>query len=142
VHGETVADLVTQVASAELVLGSAGIETTVDIDATLVPASASQLLAAVVREAVTNILRHSDARTVSIAFPSTGPCLALVIVNDAAGSPRSGEATGSPSSGTGLASLAARCTAAGARLVAGPTDDGRFEVRVELTPNSTHTQPS
>jgi two-component system, NarL family, sensor histidine kinase DesK len=142
VHGETVADLATQVASAELVLGSAGIETMVDIDATLVPASASQLLAAVVREAVTNILRHSDARTVSIAFPGTGPCLALVIVNDAAGSPRSGEAGGSPSSGTGLASLAARCTAAGARLVAGPTDDGKFEVRVELTPNSTHTQPS
>jgi two-component system, NarL family, sensor histidine kinase DesK len=139
VHGETVADLATQVASAELVLGSAGIETTVDIDTTQVPASASRLLAAVVREAVTNILRHSDARTVSITFPGTGPCPTLVIVNDGAGSTRSGTAT-APSSGTGLASLAARCAAAGARLVAGPADDGRFEVGVELKPSDSEPQ--
>jgi two-component system, NarL family, sensor histidine kinase DesK len=140
VHGETVADLATQAASAELVLGSAGIDTTVDIDTTLVPASASRLLAAVVREAVTNILRHSDARTVSIALHGKGPYLTLVIVNDGTESPRSGTAARAPSSGTGLASLAARCAAAGARLHAGPTDDGRFEVRVELSPSHTETQ--
>jgi two-component system sensor histidine kinase DesK len=140
VHGETVADLATQVASADLVLRSAGIETTVDIDTTLVPASASRLLAAVVREAVTNILRHSDARTVSIALHGEGPCLTLVIVNDGTGSPRSDTAAGAPSSGTGLASLAARCAAAGARLVAGPAGDDRFEVRVELPPSRTETQ--
>jgi two-component system, NarL family, sensor histidine kinase DesK len=128
VHGETVADLATQVASAELVLGSAGIETTVDIDPRLVPASASRLLAAVVREAVTNILRHSEARTVSIAFHANGPRLTLVIVNDGAGSTAA-------ASGTGLASLAARCAAAGARLVAGPVDADRFEVKVELPPS-------
>jgi two-component system sensor histidine kinase DesK len=133
VHGETVADLATQVASAELVLGSAGIGTEVDIDVAQVPASASRLLAAVVREAVTNILRHSDGRTVSIAFDGTGPCPTLVIVNDGTPSPPSGV----PSSGTGLASLAARCAAAGARLVAGATSEGGFEVRVELTPSGT-----
>src|SRR5918997_640110 len=37
-HGATVSDLSTQVASAELVLASAGIHTTVDIDTSLVPA--------------------------------------------------------------------------------------------------------
>jgi two-component system sensor histidine kinase DesK len=131
VHGETVADLATQVASAELVLRSAGIETTVDVDTTLVPASASQLLAAVVREAVTNILRHSDARTVSIAFHRNGRGPTLAIVNDGTGN----MAAGVPSSATGLASLAARCAVDGARLVAGPIADGRFEVRVELTPS-------
>jgi two-component system, NarL family, sensor histidine kinase DesK len=135
VHGETVADLATQVASAELVLRSAGIETTVDVDTTLAPASASRLLAAVVREAVTNILRHSDARTVSIAFHGNGPGPTLAIVNDGTGS----TAAGVPSSGTGLASLAARCAAEGARLVAGPIADGRFEVRVELTPSGTES---
>jgi two-component system sensor histidine kinase DesK len=140
VHGETVADLATQIASAELVLGSAGIETTVDIDTTLVPASVSRLLATVVREAVTNILRHSDARTVSMALHGTGPDPALVIVSDGTGRPESGTAAGVFSSGTGLASLAARCEAAGARMVAGPADDGRFEVRVELPLSSTETQ--
>jgi two-component system sensor histidine kinase DesK len=135
VHGETVADLATQVAAAELVLDSAGIETTVDIDETLVPAHASRLLAAVLREAVTNILRHSDARTVSIAFHQAEPSLTLVIVNDGSATQRSD----TPSSGTGLASLAARCAATGARLVAGRVGDGRFEVRVELPPNGTRS---
>jgi two-component system sensor histidine kinase DesK len=134
VHGETVADLATQLASAELVLDSAGIETTINVDNAQVPASTSGLLAAVVREAVTNILRHSEARTVSIAFDRTGPSPTLVIVNDGVGSPRSGTAADGSSSGTGLASLAARCSAVGGRLVSRPADGGRFEVRVELPP--------
>jgi two-component system, NarL family, sensor histidine kinase DesK len=137
VHGETVADLATQLASAELVLASAGIGTTVDIDTTRVPASASRLLAAVVREAVTNILRHSDARMVSIALHGDGRSPTFVVVNDGVGSQQSGTAAEPSSSGTGLASLAARCAAAGARLVAGPRDDGRFEVRVDLAPSRT-----
>jgi two-component system sensor histidine kinase DesK len=134
-HGETVADLATQIASAELVLGSAGIETTIDVDSAQVSASASRLLAAVVREAVTNILRHSDARKVSITFDGTEPCPTLVIVNDGAGRPKDGPAPDGPSSGTGLAGLAARCASAGGRLVSGPANDGRFEVRVELPPS-------
>jgi two-component system sensor histidine kinase DesK len=93
------------------------------------------VLAAVVREAVTNILRHADARAVSIAFHGDGPRPALAIVNDGIES----AAGGVPSSGTGLASLAARCAAEGARLAAGPIADGRFEVRVELTPGSTRS---
>jgi two-component system sensor histidine kinase DesK len=127
VHGETVADLATQVASAELVLGSAGIGTTIDVDAAALPAATSRLLAAVVREAVTNVLRHSAARSVWITFAHP----TLTVVND--GVDGSLGSTG-PMSGTGLASLAARCSAAGARLMARPADGGRFEVRVELAP--------
>jgi two-component system, NarL family, sensor histidine kinase DesK len=126
VHGETVADLATQIASAELVLGSAGIETTIDVDSAQVSPSASRLLAAVVREAVTNILRHSDARKVSITFDGTERCSTLVIVNDGARRPKNGTAPDGPSSGTGLAVLAARCATAGGRLVSGPANDGRF----------------
>ena len=137
VHGETVADLATQIASAELVLGSAGIETTIDIGSPQVSASASRLLAGVVREAVTNILRHSDARKVSITFDGTGPCPTLVIVNDGAGRQKGGTATDGPSSGTGLAALAAQCATAGGLLVSGPATEGRFEVRVELPPSGT-----
>ena len=132
VHGETVTDLATQLASAELVLRSAGIATTVDVDSPRLPASTSRLLAAVVREAVTNILRHSDARTVSIALDRTGPSPTLVIVNDGVPSPRPATTADGSSSGTGLASLAARCSAVGARLVSHPADGGRFEVSVEL----------
>jgi two-component system, NarL family, sensor histidine kinase DesK len=137
VHGETVADLATQIASAELVLGSADIETTIDVDSPQVSASTSRLLAAVVREAVTNILRHSDARKVSITFDGTERGSTLVIMNDGAGRRKGGTAPDGPSSGTGLAVLAARCATAGGRLVSGPANDGRFEVRVELPPSGT-----
>ena len=135
VHGETVADLASQVASAELVLGSAGIETTVDVDSAQLSTSVSRLLAAVVREAVTNILRHSDARKVSIMFDGSEPCPTLVIVNDGARRPKDDAAPDRPASGTGLAVLAARCASAGGRMVSGPATDGKFEVRVELPPN-------
>jgi two-component system, NarL family, sensor histidine kinase DesK len=137
VHGETVADLATQIASAELVLNSAGIETTVAVDSARVPAAARQLLAVVVREAVTNILRHSEARAVSIMFDGIEPRPTLVIVNDGVAQPKSGTTFAVPSSGTGLAALATRCAAVGARLDAGLTGDGRFEVRVELPPGGT-----
>jgi two-component system, NarL family, sensor histidine kinase DesK len=137
VHGDTVADLATQIASAELVLGSAGIETTIDGDSAQVPASASRLLAAVVREAVTNILRHSDARKVSITFDGTERSSTLVVVNDGARRPKGGTAPDGPSSGTGLAVLAERCATAGGRLVSGPANHGGFEVRVELPPSGT-----
>ncbi|TWD73158.1 two-component system sensor histidine kinase DesK [Kribbella amoyensis] len=121
VHGETVADLATQLASAELVLRSAGIETAIDVDSTLVPLTESTLLAAVVREAVTNILRHSDARSVRVTFDAA----TLLIVND-------GVRSGPSGAGTGLGSLAARCASTGCRLSAGPVGDGSFEVKVEL----------
>ncbi len=137
VHGDTVADLATQIASAELVLGSAGIETTIDVDSAHVSASAARLLAAVVREAVTNILRHSDARKVSITLDRTERCSTLLIVNDGAGRPKGGTTTDRPPSGTGLAAMAARCATAGGRLMFGPANDGGFEVRVELPPSGT-----
>ncbi|MEV0201446.1 histidine kinase [Nonomuraea sp. NPDC050691] len=136
VQGETVAGLSPQLASAGLVLASAGIETTIDADAgdiARMPDSMSRLLAAVVRESVTNVLRHSDARTVSITFAGTPPYPTLMVVNDGVRRDRDA-AQGDPVGGTGLASLAARCAAAGARLVAGPVADGRFEVRVEYPP--------
>lgn len=123
VHGDTVADLGSQLASAELVLRSAGIATTVDVDPAGLPPAASRLLAAVVREAVTNLLRHADARTVTITYGGG----TLAIVNDGVGA-----GAGTPGSGSGLAALAARCREAGARLAHGPAGDDRFEVRVDV----------
>src|SRR5215218_9226208 len=140
VHGETIADLATQIASAELVLSSAGIETTIDVDSPQRSASASRVLASVVREAVTNILRHSDARKVSITFDGTERCSTLVIVNDGTRRQKGGTVPDGAQSRTGLAALAARCAAAGGRLVSGPTNDGRFEVRAELPPSGSGPQ--
>ena len=91
-----------------------------------VPPSLAGLFATVVREAVTNVLRHSDARTASIRVVVQGPVTTLSVENDGVRPAVGNDAAG----GTGLAALAARAGAVGAELVAGPDGDDRFVVRV------------
>lgn len=134
VQGDTVADLAAQLGGAELVLTSAGIEPDLLVDETLMaalPAGLSTVLAQVVREAVTNVLRHSSARHVSITLTGRLPSVTLVVMNDGV-TPT--EPPASDRGGTGLASLAARCSAAGAHLVTRRVDGDRFELRVETAP--------
>ena len=133
VHGRTPLDLTAQLRAADLVLTSAGARVSLAADAEAVdrlPEHLSRLLAAVVREAVTNILRHSDARTVAMRLTGTPAGDVLEIVNDGARTPEDQRSGG----GTGLAALAARCSASGGRLVAGPREDGRFAVLAQLPP--------
>lgn len=129
VRGESAVDVQTQLSSAELVLTSAGIDTMIEVDVSQVPVAYRELLATVIREAVTNMLRHSDARTASFTFPGIGACPTLVIVNDGR---RPDVPDTDRAGGTGLASLAARSAAAGARLTATATAADTFEVRLEL----------
>ncbi|MEU2003267.1 sensor histidine kinase [Rhodococcus sp. NPDC019627] len=132
VHGRTVADLGTQLQAAELVLHSAGIEASVDADQDLLPRmpqTLSHLLAAVVREAVTNVLRHSDARHVSITIAAAGQGPTLVIVNDGV----HGSGRNETSGGSGLATLSDSCAAVGARLTVDRSTENRFELRVECS---------
>lgn len=130
VHGQTVADLGAQLQAADLVLHSAGIEASVEADPDLLPRLSqelSHLLAAVIREAVTNLLRHSRARQVSITVAATGRAPTLVIVNDGVREPERNETSG----GTGLAALSDRCAAVGAYLSVDRSTEDRFELRVE-----------
>ncbi|MEV0595360.1 ATP-binding protein [Nonomuraea cavernae] len=136
IHGETTADLATQLQAADLVLRSAGIEASIDADREVlprIPQALSRLLAAVVREAVTNVLRHSDARHVSITIADTEPFISLIVVNDGVREAARSEVSG----GTGLATLSARCTAMGAHLIVDrQADKNRFEVKVECRHDS------
>jgi two-component system sensor histidine kinase DesK len=110
------------------VLGSAGIEATLQITPLDLDAAQSQLLGAAVREAITNILRHSEARHVRITLAGDRDSAELVIVND-----RPRTRTGDHRPGIGLAGLADRAAQLGARLATTHSDDA-FEVRVELAP--------
>ena len=124
VHGYGTVDLAEQLRAARLVLTSAGIDTALDVDPAGLRPAEQQLVAAVIREAVTNILRHSDAQHVSIDLTRTADVATLVVVNDRA------RATGGDP-GMGLSGLAERCAQLGARLRSGPVGEG-FEVRMEL----------
>jgi two-component system sensor histidine kinase DesK len=76
-------------------------------------------LAAVLREAVTNILRHSTARDCRIELACQNGQLSLVVDNDGAAS------SGQTAQGRGLANIAARTARLGGWMST-QADGGRF----------------
>ncbi|MBB4911342.1 sensor histidine kinase [Actinophytocola algeriensis] len=109
-----------ELTGARTLLTSAGIECEVDGAAT--GGEHSELLGRVLREAVTNLLRHADTRHCRITVRPS----ALTVVNDGAAAATAGE-------GTGLAALSRRVTEAGGTFLAGPGETpGTFVVEAAL----------
>ncbi|UOQ88061.1 histidine kinase [Agromyces endophyticus] len=84
-------------------------------------AAAQSALASVVREATTNILRHSEAARVTITLATEGGRCELRIVNDGipttdASAPATPRGAGSRAPGSGLAGLRERLAAVGGSL--------------------------
>jgi two-component system sensor histidine kinase DesK len=120
-QGRRSTDLAVELAGAQGLLASAGIECTVDVEPTA--AQHRELLGRVLREAVTNLLRHADTRRCWITVRAT----TLSVVNDGVG------ATATAGTGTGLAGLARRVTADGGAFTAGPGErPGTFAVEAVL----------
>lgn len=107
-------------------LSAAGIAVRARVPAGPVPPAVDAVLATVLREATTNILRHATATQCTIQLSTTGEVIRLRVSNDGVRSP---EATGG---GAGIGNLRERVRALGGHLTAGPDGDGRFEVAVEL----------
>jgi len=141
VTGYRAADLDTELAGARSVLRAAGITTRVIGDSTCVPGDAQTAFAWVLREATTNVIRHSNATTCTIELgivPGTEAGAAdtavLRIHND-----------GAPlldpfhPPGHGLAGLRERVKASGGHLAAGPEPGGRFTVEARLPATNTTT---
>ncbi len=119
-------DLSAEVEGAVSLLESAGIAATADLDG-LQPAW-HEPVARVIREAVTNVLRHSTATHVEITYADG----VIAIRNDGATSSTPGSTTtGHVSSGTGLAGLAEQIAPSGASLSTDHDGDD-FVVRVQL----------
>jgi len=141
VGGLRAADLDTELAGARGILRSAGISARVIGEGAKLPSSAQVALGWVVREATTNIIRHSDARTVRIEVDvdheDPGPQAVLRVENDgvrAADPSRAG-------TGSGLVGLAERLAALGGSLTAEPAPGGGFlvQARIPLTQESAVT---
>ncbi len=99
-------------------LDAAGIATTVD-DSVMPSAAADEVLAWVVREGATNVLRHSGASACRIALTDVGGRIALTIADDGVGGPST------PAFRTGgLEGLRDRVVSAGGALVVEPSNDG------------------
>ncbi|GAB7188511.1 histidine kinase [Kitasatospora sp. Ki12] len=111
-----------ELTSAAAVLEAAAI--TVELEDVPVPGEAGAVLGVALREAVTNILRHSHARHARIATSVTGDVARLEVEND-------GVREGVTAPGSGIGGLTVRLAEAGGTLTAGP-DDGWYLLRAEL----------
>ncbi|MEU6035997.1 histidine kinase [Actinomadura sp. NPDC047616] len=114
-------ELAPELDSARGVLEAAGIDVTLTRDGAP-PREAEPVLGVVLREAVTNILRHSAARHVGITVADDG----LTVVNDGA------PAEVTPP-GSGIGNLATRLAAHGGHLHAGPAPGGGFRLTATVT---------
>lgn len=114
--------------AAESVLRDAGVRATVHAPTAGLPPHLDRVLAVVVRESVTNIIRHSHARTCSITLQRRNDAVRLRVTNDGAVNGRPREAGGP---GNGLANLAVRTRDAGGRFTSEPDGD-TFAVTAEL----------
>lgn len=90
---------------------------------------AEGLLGWVLREGVTNVVRHSGADRCSISTRQSGSEVLLEVSDNGSGSSVS---AGDPGSGWGLAGLRERAAALGGRLTTSAGDDGGFQLRVHV----------
>ncbi|WP_119729786.1 sensor histidine kinase [Thermomonospora amylolytica] len=122
VRGYRVVELDAELASVRAVLEAAGVRCTVPDDPGGLPEEIGGVLAWVVREGATNVLKHSEARRCDITLARYDGSVVLEMVNDGARPAAEG-------SGTGLTGLAERLAAVGGTLTAEHTGQGRFLLR-------------
>lgn len=119
VRGVTVSG---EIAAARSALEAAGIAAELPSSTEVVPPESRELVGWIVREGVTNVVRHSGASVCRVTLDAH-----QVEVADDGGGP-----TASSSSSTGLAGLRERVEAAGGRITVGRSDLGGFSLRVSL----------
>lgn len=129
VSGYREADLDAELVSARAALAAASITAALPEDGAAVGDDVRSLFAWVLREGVTNVLRHAAASRVRVTLTRT----ALTVEDDGTGvlAPPS---TTAGLGGNGLRGLGERADAVGAVLTTGTSDLGGFLLRVERSP--------
>ncbi|MEV6741276.1 sensor histidine kinase [Streptomyces sp. NPDC051104] len=130
VTGYREGSLGTEMDRARSALTAAGIEPVVRRSGPPLVSQTEALLGWVVREAVTNAVRHSGANLCEITVDGTLERVRLTVADNGSGAP----AVPAPAGvgGTGLKGLTERLAAAGGSLRAGPSPRGGFTVTAEL----------
>ncbi|WP_214106509.1 sensor histidine kinase [Acrocarpospora catenulata] len=123
VRGYRELDLVAELGSVRGVLEAAGVECRLRLPYRDIPEKVAPVFAWVLREAATNVLRHSSASHCEITMRFTDEEAVLEVRNDGV-TPRPVEDLGS-----GLAGLSERLAAVGGTLTARPTGSGEFTLR-------------
>ncbi|WP_232661805.1 sensor histidine kinase [Pseudonocardia sp. TRM90224] len=110
---------------------AAGLRVDLDVegDPRRLPAPVDLAAYRIIQEALTNVLRHADARTVRLAVTHEPSRLLIQILDDG---PGVSGADGHGTDGHGIDGMRERARALSGRLTAAPHPDGGFEVRAEL----------
>ncbi|MDX3573790.1 sensor histidine kinase [Streptomyces sp. ID05-47C] len=158
VTGYREGSLATELDRARSALTAAGVEQVIGRSGPPLAPRTAALLGWVVREAVTNVVRHSGAGRCEITVTGTAERVRLTVTDDGTGTTRTATATGTEGPGmggsrtdgsrtdasrtdgplrgvgcgTGLTGLRERLAAAGGSLTAGPARHGGFTVTAEL----------
>jgi two-component system, NarL family, sensor histidine kinase DesK len=120
-HGDLRCALKAELISARSLLESAGVNCHVEVTCGDLPRRLEQVLTHVLREGVTNVLRHARARECAIHLGERGGLVRLSIRNDGV-RPVSTPAA----AGQGLPNLTERVAELGGRLEAAEAPDGQF----------------
>jgi signal transduction histidine kinase len=115
-----------EAASARAVLTAAGIDVHVDLAHEPLSTPIDTVLSAVLREAVTNVLRHSTARHCRVETRSVADTVRLSVHNDGV------TRTAGRTSGSGLGNLTIRLAAVGGTLTTRTDDDGWFRLQADV----------
>ncbi|WIE54081.1 sensor histidine kinase [Curtobacterium sp. MCBD17_003] len=130
VSGYREADLDAELVSARAALQAAGIDADLPTNADAVVADSRSLFAWVLREGVTNVVRHAAATRARVTLTRS----AITVEDDGAGASddlADGVApVGAPLGGNGLRGLRERADAVGATMTTGTSDLGGFLLRV------------
>lgn len=111
--------------SARNLLEASGFECLVQSQAANLSPPVEAALAWAVREAATNVLRHSDGRRARFSVEAVSDTVHLEVTDD-------GRGPGQFEAGSGLRGLEERVSFLGGRLAAGRMPGGGFRVRVEM----------
>ncbi|MFF4251891.1 sensor histidine kinase [Streptomyces sp. NPDC001663] len=123
--------LTTEAENASAMLAGVGIRAQVRLDCGDLPCDVDTVLATLLREGLTNVLRHSQARQCRITAERAAGAIRLSLVNDGAEG-RGRPVLDSHDGGSGIGNLSTRVKAVGGRLTAGPCRDGWFELAAEV----------
>jgi two-component system sensor histidine kinase DesK len=128
--------LASELQGAQEILAAAGIAYRYEGDAEIIatlPASIEAALSWVVREGVTNVIRHSRAHHCTIRLNRSSNTVRVEVIDDGSGVPLTVTSTGSlTGSGNGLRGLSERVSALGGSCEVGPRKEGGFRLAVAL----------
>jgi signal transduction histidine kinase len=113
--------------AAESLLAAADVDVELDVNYGTLPTQVGTLLATVLREGVTNVLRHSKGEHCEITVRQFERAVCMEIIND--GVP---EAPAERTNGSGIHNLSFRVAMLGGELTAGLEPDGRFRLHARV----------